>query len=281
MPEYSTSTTTDQDSGSADRSGSATAGDAGATDASSRSERSDLSPGSVTSDPSGSDRPSVGAGEQSADGGVGTRDAGEPAADAQGPDSADSGVGIRDGGSDIGEGGMSTPDAASAQGGTGDSDATSPAGSDDNTGAIQPGDEQAGPGGYTGDSGYSGHIDPDVEGQNYPASTVPIMVAIDIATAGGASLFEGAVGLAEIAVEAVEGVVMAETSYVDEREVAKDFADGVSGQEQQGAASAGPQTDQGNPQGGTSVEEGGSTGSTSDGAGYSAEGQAPDHSGGG
>jgi len=74
---------------------------------------------------------------------------------------------------------------------------------------------------------------------------------------------------------------MAETSYVDEREVAKDFADGVSGQEQQGAASAGPQTDQGNPQGGTSVEEGGSTGSTSDGAGYSAEGQAPDHSGGG
>ncbi len=176
MPEYSTSTATDQDSGSADRSGSATTGDAGATDASSRSERSDLSPGSVTTDADGSDRPSVGAGEHSADSGVGTRDAGEPAADAQGPDSADGGsgtreagepaadaqgpdsadggVGIRDGGSDIGEGGMSTPDAASAQGRSGDSDVQSPAGTDNSSGTSV---EEGGFSGSTsGGAGYSG-----------------------------------------------------------------------------------------------------------------------------
>src|SRR5260370_720471 len=82
MPDYSPTTVTDGDSGSSDGSGPAAAGGADTTDASSRSERSDLSPGSVTADSGGTDRPSVGAGQRPADGGgSATGDAATPTAD--------------------------------------------------------------------------------------------------------------------------------------------------------------------------------------------------------
>src|SRR5260221_8829617 len=86
MSEYSTSTATSEEQGGVSgdgRSESGTADDHSVSDASSRSERGDLSPESTTHDPGGNDHPSVGTGQRSADDGSAIGDGGMSAWNSQ------------------------------------------------------------------------------------------------------------------------------------------------------------------------------------------------------
>jgi hypothetical protein len=174
---------------------------------------------------------------------------------------------------------------------------------DQGSGAIQPGQEQAGQGGYTGATGYSGQSNPDVEGDDYPASSAPVMIAADLvggpvlgwvaaevvgeaaaATTLGEAVAEtfgegvaatlgeaAAIPLSEAAEEVTHLGVMAGTSAYDVHEVVEHAGEGASGPEQ--SATPGDSPTEVAPQGDESIQDGGMTGSTSDGAGYSVEGQ--------
>jgi hypothetical protein len=144
---------------------------------------------------------------------------------------------------------------------------------DHGSGAIQPGHEQAGQGGYTGASGYTGHSDPDVEGQNYPASITPLAIAADLVL--GPVVGHAAAALGETAGHIAEGAVLGGGIVAETVEMVEHSGEGASGPEQQSATANDELTGEATPQEGESTQKGGATGSTSDGAGYSAEGQTP------